>query len=112
MSTTTTIDAGDQKTNLSMVSTSSKNPQQTTPQISIRDGLPTSVDDPTASGSVAPGEPKDSFRPTDTLTMAPKNSHESLKKRLKANADAALDGWLERKEAQTLRRERRKDGSK
>jgi hypothetical protein len=109
MSTTNTTDA--QNTKASTVTTSSQNPQQITPQISLTGELTTSVDNPTASGSVAPGESRTSLRPTDTLVKIPSNSCENLKKRLDANVEVLRAQWEER-EARRLRRESRRGGSK
>jgi hypothetical protein len=108
MSTTTTTDT--QNTKASTVTTSSENPQQITPQISLTGELPTSVDNPTASGSVAPGESKDSLGPTDTLVRTPSNSCEDLQKRLDANVEVLRAKW-EKREAKRLERARRKEGS-
>jgi hypothetical protein len=107
MSTTTTTDA--QNTKASTVTTSSQNPQQITPQISLTGELPTSVDNPTASGSVAPGESKDSLRPT--VVRTPSNSCENLKKRLDANVEVLRLQW-EKREARRSERAKRNEGSK
>jgi hypothetical protein len=110
MSTTTTTAADEQNTKASMISTSSQD-QPITPQISLAGEMTTSVGNPTASGSVALGQSRESKRPTDTLLSAPKNSHERLKRELKDNADAAESRHNER-EARRLERAQRKEGSK
>jgi hypothetical protein len=109
MSTTTTTDA--QNTKASTVTTSSQNPQQITPQISLSGELTTSVDNPTASGSVPAGESKDSLKPTDTLVRTPSNSCEDLQKRLDANVEVLRLQW-EKREARRSERAKRNEGSK